>query len=74
MDDCLPTREVFSLPIGGGTVLQVIYTNEEHALESALANFEQWLEPEKHKFLGLDLEYTCSHAHKPMPSPSCESP
>ena len=52
MDDCLPTMEVFSLPVGGGTVLRVIYTNEERALESALANFERWIEPEKHKFLG----------------------
>ena len=56
MDDCLPTTEVFSLPVGGGTVLRVIYTNEERALDSALAYFEQWLEREKHKFLGLDLE------------------
>ena len=41
--------------------LDVVYTNEEATLEQTLAMYEQWLQVDEHKFVGLDLEYTMEH-------------
>ena len=36
-----------------GTVLEVVYTNEEHTVERILNKYEEWLAEEKHRFIGL---------------------
>ena len=62
MDDGKRTTETHLVPAHGTTTLTVVYTNDEATVETTLARFEQLLEKEKHKFVGLDLEYT--HANK----------
>ena len=42
----------------GKTELDMVYTNEEATLVETLEMYEQWLQEDKHKFVGLDLEYT----------------
>ena len=42
----------------GTTNLHVVYTNDRAKVEDFLSMFEEWLQEEKHKFMGLDLEYT----------------
>jgi hypothetical protein len=42
----------------GTTNLHVVYTNDSAKVEGFLSMFEEWLQEEKHKFMGLDLEYT----------------
>ena len=46
-----------------GTVLEVVYTNEEHIVERILNKYEEWLAEEKHRFIGLDIEYTRNRRH-----------
>lgn len=58
MDDGGQTTEHLDVCAPCGTMLRAVYTNEDHTLESALAMYEEWLEDEKHKVVGLDLEYT----------------
>ena len=58
MDDHKQTTEITNIPAHGTTFLEVVYTNEEHTVERILAKYEQWIEEEKHWFVGLDLEYT----------------
>ena len=42
----------------GTTMVDVVYTNETHVVESTLEKYEQWLLWDTHRVIGLDLEYT----------------
>lgn len=42
----------------GTTYLEVVYTNDVATVNHVLQKYEQWLADEKHKFVGLDLEFT----------------
>ena len=57
MDDRNRTTETTTVRTHG-TVLEVVYTNEEHTVERILKKYEEWLAEEKHQFIGLDIEYT----------------
>lgn len=57
-DDGKPTTEYHQILAHCGTILEVVYTNEEDALESNLARFERLLDDEKDRFVGFDMEYT----------------
>ena len=64
MDDGKRTIETHLVPAHGTTTLTVVYTNDEATVETTLARFEQLLEKEKHKFVGLELEYTRANKQK----------
>ena len=53
-----PTTKRVSVRAPTGTMLQVVYTNDERTLEDILAMYEECLATAKHRFVGLDLEYT----------------
>ena len=58
MDDDQQTTKTSDVPAHRGTMLQVVYTSEEYTLERVLGMCEEWPKSEKHKIMGLDLEYT----------------
>jgi len=57
MDDGEATTMIRVITVNGDK-LTVLYTNEESTVVETLAMYETWLAGEKHKFMGLDLEYT----------------
>ena len=67
MNDGKRTIDTHLVPTHGTMTLTVVYTNDEATVETTLARFEQLLEKEKHKFVGLDLEYTRANKRKNPP-------
>lgn len=57
MDNKKETTKIHHVHAHGTTTLEVVYTNEPEEVEKTIAMYEQWLQEEKYKFLGLDLEY-----------------
>jgi hypothetical protein len=53
-----PVTEKFQVIAHGATTLDVVYTNDVETVDRILDMYEKWLTEEKHKFLGLDIEYT----------------
>ena len=53
-----PTTKVQAVEAPDGTWLNVVYTNDDRTLKRVLDMYEGWLVASKHRFMGLDLEYT----------------
>ncbi|XBI81686.1 hypothetical protein VPH35_090539 [Triticum aestivum] len=51
------TKE-FEVQAHGNTKLQVIHTNELHKAATIIEQYERYLELERHKIVGVDVEYT----------------
>lgn len=51
------TQTIHIVPHGTIT-LEVVYTNDPLKVNEILRKYEGWLDEEKHRFVGLDLEYT----------------
>ncbi|CAM0913682.1 unnamed protein product [Alopecurus aequalis] len=51
----------------GVTHLDVVYTNEVQTLNRTLEKFEQWIEREDYKFVGLDIEFTRKNGNEDQP-------
>ena len=47
-----PTTKRVPVRAPTGTMLQVVYTNDERTLEDILAMYEEWLPTAKHMFVG----------------------
>lgn len=58
MDDGQQTTQYYKVTAHATTDLDVVYTNEIHKVEEVIAMYEQWLQEEKYRFVGLDIEYT----------------
>ena len=57
----------FNITAHGTTKLDVIYTNSIQTVDHILGMYESWLAKEKHRFVGLDLEYTYKRKYDPNP-------
>ena len=66
-----PTTKFQGVQAPYGTWLDVVYTNDDRTLKWVLDMYEGWLAASKHRFVGLDLEYTETPILAPnvMPSP-----
>ena len=53
-----PTTKFQGVQAPDGTWLDVVYTNNDRTLKWVLDMYEGWLAASKHRFMGLDLEYT----------------
>ena len=51
-------KHKLTLPTHGETTIEVVYTNDTSVVETTLDMYEHWHLQDKHKFVGLDLEYT----------------
>ena len=51
------TQTIHIIP-HGTIMLEVVYTNDPLKVNEILRKYEGWLDEEKHRFVGLDLEYT----------------
>ena len=58
MDNFLNTAEYHAIVADGNTKLDVWYTNEPGKVEEIIGLYEDWLREEKHKFVGLGMEFT----------------
>ena len=56
-DGSVITQKIQIVP-HGTTTLDVVYTNDPVEVNKILLKYEGWLDEEKHRFVGLDLEYT----------------
>jgi hypothetical protein len=65
MDDGKRTTQNHRIAAHGTTILDVVYTNDTATVDHILEMYEQWLESEQHRFVGLDLEYTPKSDDKP---------
>jgi hypothetical protein len=54
------TSKTTTIDAHGTVKLTVVYTNEILKVDEILAMYERWLDEEKVRFLGMDLEYTPS--------------
>jgi hypothetical protein len=65
MDDGKRMTQNHRIAAHGTTILDVVYTNDTATVDHILEMYEQWLESEQHRFVGLDLEYTPKSDDKP---------
>ena len=52
------TTEIHHITAYGTTYLEVVYTNEVRTVNHTLEKYEQWLEDQEYRFVGLDIEFT----------------
>jgi hypothetical protein len=55
-----PFTENFQVVPHDTTTLDVIYMNNIEIVDRILDMYDKWLTEEKHKFVGLDIEYTAN--------------